>query len=231
MANYINHINIAENDYLIKDTTHPDIKFYYPTGTAAKTTSPYYCSRYDVTDTEVTQYVDGMMVWLEVPVAGNGTYGTGFQINSLGYKPIVYNVNSMISTRYGVGSRIWCIYNSTQTATLYVDSASAQTITGCWQVMDYTVNTNATSAIDNYFRPYAGSDTYRYKLMMEGDNHRLYPVVMTNQEDGTQVNKTPQTASVKPWNIWWYASTTTVSTGTVFAAQTIYQFASLGNTC
>ena len=231
MANYINHINIAENDYLIKDTTHPDIKFYYPTGTAAKTTTPFYCARYDVTDADVTEYKDGMMVWLQVPVAGNGSYGTGLQINSLGYKPIVYNVNSMISTRYGVGSRIWCIYNSTQTATLYVNSASAQTVTGCWQVMDYTVSTNATSIIDQYFRPYAGATTYRYKLLVEGTDHRLYPIVTTNQEDATQVNKIPLTTGFKPWNIWYYATTTTIATGAVFAASTIYPAGALANTC
>lgn len=134
---YIAQIKIPNNDtpYRIKDTTHPEIKFYYPTGTAAVTTSPYYCARYDVTDTEVTAYTDGMMVWFEVPVAGNGTYGTGLQINSLGYKPIVCDTNTPIGNRYSVGSRIWCIYNSTQTATLYINSATATTVTGCWQVM------------------------------------------------------------------------------------------------
>lgn len=138
MANYINHINIGNSDYLIKDTTHPEIKFYYPTGTAAVTTSPYYCARYDVTDAEVTAYADGMMVWFEVPVVGNNTYGTGLQINSLGYKPIVCDTNTPIGSRYSVGSRIWCIYNSTQTATLYINSATSTTVTGCWQVMDYS---------------------------------------------------------------------------------------------
>lgn len=147
MANYINHINIGSSDYLIKDTTHPEIKFYYPTGTAAKTTSPYYCARYDVTDTEVTEYKDGMMVWFEVPVAGNGTYGTALQINSLGYKPIVYNTDNMVGTRYPAGSRIWCIYNSTQTAQLYVNSANPSTITGCWQVMDYSQDGASTEVI------------------------------------------------------------------------------------
>lgn len=78
MSNYLTKINRSGTEYIVKDATHKDIKFYYPTGTAAKTSSPYYCSRWDVTDTEVTAYEDGMMVWLEVPIAGNGTYGTGF---------------------------------------------------------------------------------------------------------------------------------------------------------
>lgn len=87
------------------------------------------------------------MVWFEVPVAGNGTYGTALQINSLGYKPIVYNTDNMVGTRYPAGSRIWCIYNSTQTAQLYVNSASPSTITGCWQVMDYSQDGASTEVI------------------------------------------------------------------------------------
>jgi len=112
------------------------------TGTAAKTSSPYCCSRWDVTDESVTEYKDGMAVCLKIPVAGNDTYGIGFQINSLGYKPVVYNVNSLIGTRYGKGAVVWCVYNATQTANLYYNSSSASTVTGCWQVMDYYYNSN-----------------------------------------------------------------------------------------
>ena len=224
MANYINHINIGNSDYHIKDTTHPEIKFYYPTGTAAKTSSPYYCSRWDVTDTEVTSYVDGMMVWLEVPVAGNGTYGTGLQINSLGYKPVVYNVNSMVSTRYGVGARIWCIYNSTQTGSLYLNASSATTVTGCWQIMDYDSNTTMTyGTIQYYFRPYAGQAIYRYKFVAQGVDNRVYPIVTTNQSNTTQVAKTPTTTPLRPWKIWWYNTTTTISAGAVVGANTLME--------
>ena len=62
------------------------------TGTPAVTTSPYYhCTRWDVADSEVTEYKDGMVVCVKVPDngLGNGSYGTALQINSLGYKPVV----------------------------------------------------------------------------------------------------------------------------------------------
>lgn len=108
-------------------------------GTTAVTSSPYHCAKYDVTDTRVTEYVDGMIVNIKVPVAGNGSYGTGFQINNLGYKPIVYGTNSMISTRYPVDGVIIATYNSTITGRLYLGNG-AETITGCWQVMDYDLN-------------------------------------------------------------------------------------------
>ena len=120
------------------------------TGTAAKTTSPYWCARWDVADPKVTEYYDGMLVCVKVPVAGNGSYGTALQINDLGYKPIVWNLNSMISTRYSVGSVVWAAYNATQTATLYLGNGS-QTITGCWQVMDYNSDTTNISNVRRYY--------------------------------------------------------------------------------
>lgn len=120
------------------------------TGTEAKTSSPYWCARWDVADPKVTEYFDGMLVCVKVPVAGNGSYGTALQINDLGYKPIVFALNSMITTRYPVGSVVWAVYNATQTATLYLGNGS-QTITGCWQVMDYNSDTTNISNVRRYY--------------------------------------------------------------------------------
>lgn len=137
---YINNITLPNSSsYDLQDKR---IYIYRTvTGTAAVTTSPYYCSRYSVTDDSISAYEDGMVVCIKVPVAGNGTYGTALQINSLGYKPIVYGTNSMVGTRYPVNGVIWAVYNSTQTGSLYLNSASASSVTGCWQVMDYDANT------------------------------------------------------------------------------------------
>lgn len=87
------------------------------TGTTAVTSSPYSAAKWQVTDSNVTAYTDGMIIDIKVPVAGNSSYGTVLQINELGYKPVVYNVNSMIGTRYSVNSHIFAVYNATQTAT------------------------------------------------------------------------------------------------------------------
>jgi len=163
MANYITKINDSGTEYNIKDIDAPFYRRYRPTGTAAVTSSPYYAARYDITDTTITAYEDGMIVSLIVPVAGNANYGTAFQINSLGYKPITCGASSMIGTRYGVGATILAVYNSTATGVLYLGSGS-QTITGAWQVMDYDADTK--DGIDSYFRPYAGQAIYMYKLVM-----------------------------------------------------------------
>ena len=123
----------------IKDgTIHRIYRTYRSvTGTAAVTSSPYSSTKWSVTDSNVTAYTDGMVVDIKVPAIGDNVVGTVFQINSLGYKPVVYNKNSMIGPGYEIGSHISMVYNSSQSATWYNNSASATASTGCWQVMDY----------------------------------------------------------------------------------------------
>lgn len=201
-------------------------------GTAAVTTSPYYAARYDVTDENINAYKDGMMVSLKVPVAGHGTYGTCFQINNLGYKPIVCNINTMISNRYGVNSQIICVYNSEQTATAYLGGGS-QTITGCWQVCDYDANSTTTyGTINYYFRPYVGANAlYRYKLCALDKDNRIVPMTITEQTSTTQVAKVPNSVAFRPDNIWLYNTTTTINAGALINAQTLLDIGYLANGC
>lgn len=56
------------------------IRFYKPTGIAAKTSSPYTCSQYVIADSEQFVPVDGMTIKVRIPVAGNGTYGTAIVV-------------------------------------------------------------------------------------------------------------------------------------------------------
>jgi len=132
----LNKLDSFEN---IKDgTIHRIYRVYRSVmGTAAVTDSPYTSAKWTVTDSDVTAYSDGMVVDVKVPVLGDENYGTVFQINSLGFKPVVYNKNSMIGSRYEVGSHIAMVYNSSQTASWYNNGSTATSSTGCWQVMDY----------------------------------------------------------------------------------------------
>lgn len=181
------------------------------TGTAAKTSSPYYCARWDVTDENVTEYFDGMVVCLKIPVAGHGTYGTALQINELGYKPVVYNVNTAISTRYGVGSVLWCVYNSTQTATLYINSASASTITGCWQVMDYDANTNTIGyqlRTNSSARSPVTRTRYYRILFSSADNTKWVPA-NTGYDNSATSRKTVNQNPINPFGRIVYCSAST----------------------
>lgn len=181
------------------------------TGNAAKTSSPYYCARWDVTDENVTEYFDGMVVCLKIPVAGNGTYGTALQINELGYKPVVYNVSSMISTRYSVGSVLWCVYNATQTAKLHINSASASTITGCWQVMDYNSDTNTTGyqlRTNSSVRPVL-TRTGCYRLLFSNVDNTKWVPANTEYDNSATSRKTVNQNPINPFGRIVYCNVTT----------------------
>ena len=105
-------------------------------GVAAKQASPYCCAKYDVTDVNVLAYADRMVVCLDIPVVGDDNYGVGFQINSLGYKPVIMNDGATIGASYNAGEILWLVYDSSQQADLYIDSTSAVSITGCWRVVN-----------------------------------------------------------------------------------------------
>ena len=189
------------------------------TGTAAVTATPYTHAKWDVVDESVTEYRDGMIVCVKVPVAGNGSYGTGLQINSLGYKPVVFNVNSMIGTRYSVGAVVWAVYNSTQTASMYVNSASASTITGCWQVMDYDTDTTAIYTLQRYNGTrVVSADLLRYVIAFRKNETTIVPihsVAGTGTAENTAVttsNKTMTTESFDPFGeIYQYATNTKIA--------------------
>ena len=146
-----NALTIGNKSYDGSEAIDGGIGVYYKTGTgtAAVTTSPYTFAKWDCTDERVTELYDGLMMLYKVPVAGNGTYGTCFQVNSLGYHPVVSVVNTMVGTRYGVNSTILLVYDSTVSANVYNNSASAAAISGVWCVVnDYdSGNTNTVPAV------------------------------------------------------------------------------------
>lgn len=138
---------------LYANQSMPDGVFFLSnvSGTAAVTSSPYTSAKWytTVNDNRITSLYSGLTIALKIPVAGNGTYGTVLNVNGLGDHPVVYNINTMIGNRYSAGSTIMLIYNATQTATGYANSASATTYTGCWQMEDYATKTELNTAIGN----------------------------------------------------------------------------------
>lgn len=200
------------------------LRYVTGTGTAAKTSSPYISAKWEADIDDISEYYDGLTIVYKVPVAGNGSYGTVLQINSLGYHPVLRAVNSMVSTRYAVNATVALVYNSSISGAFYNNSASATTVQGAWMVVnDIDNDTTASRGYNDYYlRAYAGSALYRYKLCMLGENNRMYPIVTTDQSSTTQVTKAVQTANLKPHKIWLYNATTTVSAGSVIGAQTLY---------
>lgn len=210
-------------DYIGVSVPGETIRFYpSPVGTAAVTTSGHRTSAiWDITDSRISDIYSGMRITVKVPVAGNSTYGTVIRFNNGEMHPVVYNVNTNISTRYSVNSFVECTYDATGTGTYYDDNNTAKTATGVWKIMDYDSNTTTAYGLyDYYLRPYVGAETiYRYKLVAMGLDNRIVPMTVTNQENTTQVAKVPTQVAFRPWKIWFYASTDTAAAGTLIAGQ------------
>lgn len=239
-----NQTTTTADDYIKNKPDIPIINAVTETysSTAANTTKPFSASiwRVDLSD-KVTELYSGLTILIKVPVAGNGTYGTLLRIDgtdsaddtSENLYPVCANVTTMVSTRYAVGCIIPLTFDATQAGqTLYYNSASAYTTTangtgwtkpGCWKIADYSTGDTTTGREGYYYlRPYAGQAVYRYKYLMEGADGRLYPIVTTNQTSDTSVTKTPTTVGLRPWKIWYYNHTDTVSAGAAFGAQRVY---------
>ena len=196
-------------------------------GTAAVTSSPYTASKWYTTtdDPRITSLYSGLTISLKIPIAGNGSYGTLLNVNGLGDHPVVYNVNSYISTRYAVGGTIHLTYNATQTATAYNNGTSATTYTGCWQMEDYDStniyqlrDNNAAIAVDS-----SAGALYRYEICFMNRNGNLIPYNNTTNATTTYT----KALNAQPFDpfapIYYYSSTTTVNAGSNAGASSLYQ--------
>ena len=196
-------------------------------GTAAKTSSPYCAALWYTSenDDRITSLYNGLTIVVEVPVAGNSSYGCLLNINGLGDHPVVWNINSQIGTRYGVGSTVLITYNETQTATAYYNTTASTTYTGVWQVCSdysqadiYQIKTNNSKLTVNAS---AGS-LYRYMLCMTNKNNELIPFNNTSNAVSTYT-KAFNSQPFDPFGpIWYYATTTTVSAGGQPSASYMY---------
>lgn len=229
---------------LYANQSMPDGVFFLSnvSGTAAVTSSPYTSAKWytTVNDNRITSLYSGLTIALKIPIAGNGTYGTVLNVNGLGDHPVVYNINSMISTRYSVGSTIMLTYNATQTATGYANSSSATTYTGCWQMEDYDT-TNVYQLRDNNAQirvlnedGMSTNNLYRYQLCLslppmgkETDDWYMFGgIIPYNGVDNATTNytKTLFGGDFDPFGpIYYYNSTTTVNAGSNVAANTLFQ--------
>ena len=213
---------------LYANQSMPDGVFFLSnvSGTAAVTSSPYTAAKWytTVNDNRITSLYSGLTIALKIPVTGHWTYGTLLNVNGLGDHPVVYNVNTMIGNRYSAGSTIMLIYNATQTATGYSNSASATTYTGCWQMEDYDT-TNVYQLKDNNANiPIWGTNLYRYQLCFT--NTLTGYLIPYNEVDNATTNytKTLNDAPFDPYGpIYFYSSTTTVNAGNTVAAGALFQ--------
>lgn len=113
--------------------------------------------------------------------------------------------------------------STTPYSSLAVSTSATTSITDGWLLQTSYADGNTLSTPDYYFRPYSGAyPIYRYKLLVQNKDNKLLPLTLTNQEDTTQVVKTPLSDPFRPRNIWFYNSTTTINANAVSTSQALY---------
>ena len=209
------------------------IPFFTGTGTAAKTSSPYDSARWiyngasEITLDANGKPADGTTICVRVPVAGNGTYGTGLSLdNGVNYYPVCANVNTMVGTRYAVDASVILTFNSSKSGTLYNNSASGTSVTGIWQVADYTVTDAIGYQIRSNSASRVTSDSCRYYKIFfsSADDKKWVPACADSKNNATSA-KTVITTPINPFGPIVYNSSTTAFTAntTVVTANSTWQ--------
>lgn len=220
----INDARISDNDI----TNWNDNSFYFVQGTSSQagssTSGSVRSTKWEGTITGITTPTNGLKIAYRI--GGNKGVSTGGAVLSIDggttYYPVVYNVNTVISTRYDVGSMLLLTFNSTQTATAYMESGVSSEITGCWQAMDYD-STSTYQIKGQYGTMTTSGATYRYRILFtSADGTQWVPSntsTSTNATASRTVNQTP----IDPFGrIVYYNYTTAKSANTTMTASYLY---------
>lgn len=158
-------------------------------------------------------YYNGLTIDYLLPYAGNSSAAT-LNLSGLGAKPVYYGNSATggTTTHYGANTVIHLTY--------VIDSAF-NSGNGCWKASNYYDSNTVDRLRNSYFRPYAGEAIYRYKFVMQGADNRVYPIVITDQTNATQVAKVPTQVGLRPGRIWYYNTTGTVAAGAVVGANSL----------
>lgn len=169
-----------------------------------------------------------MKIVVRIPRAGVSTAGAVLSIDGgTTYYPVAYNVNTVFTSHFPVGSTKLFTFNSTQTMKCYpTSSSSGVTVTGVWQAdADYNTDSLIVRGVKAYyFRPYAAQTIYKYKLVALDQNRKLVPLVTndnTTDPLAAVTTLTPTTQGFRPDKIFWYMGTATISSGSRVAADTL----------
>ena len=207
----------------LKVTGNYNGAFYYVAGTAGTNAGDWiaYLS-------EVSTPYTGLKLAYKIPIAGNNSSTARTLTNDDGttvsatYTWLKFN-GKWYKCYYAATDALTTHYNTVNSVVeLIFDSTLNSNAGGFRAFADYNSNTtNAYGYLDFYFRPYVGTTLYRYKFCALDKDNRLQPIVTTNQENATIVTKTPNTVALRPYKIWWYNTTTTISAGTVIGANVL----------
>ena len=178
---------------------------------------------------------NGMLITCEIPVAGHD-YGVFISIdNGVTYKPISVTNTGRLTTHFEADRMITLVYDSNaRTDSVYTANGSTvrTNITdGGWRVVNYyDSNSGDYNQRELYLRPYAATNTYRYKLGGLDRDNRFQPIVITNQTSSTIVAKSTNTAEFcVSKGLYYFSSTATINDGSLLSNQCLYKSISTPN--
>ena len=176
-----------------------------------------------------------MLITCEIPVAGHD-YGVFISIdNGVTYKPISVTNTGRLTTHFEADRMITLVYDSNaRTDSVYtVNGSTVRTnITdGGWRVVNYyDSNSGDYNQRELYLRPYAATNTYRYKLGGLDRDNRFQPIVITNQTSSTIVAKSTNTAEFcVSKGLYYFNSASTINAGSLLSNQCLYKSISTPN--
>ena len=152
----------------------------------------------------ITTPYNGMRIWVKVPLAGVSTAGVVLSINgnnNADYYPVVYNVNTVLTSHFPVNSYKCLVFTTGNPNTVkgYLTSNTATNYTSYWHAdANYDTNTTMTyGTLAYYFRPYVKEAVYRYKLVMLDQDNRLVPLSKTNLAETVYADYASSTSYAK----------------------------------
>lgn len=162
----------------------------------------------------ITSYYEGLYILFKI--GRNGSSTTTLNINGIGPITCYRYSNSKLTTHFGINAIIPFVYTTLNG--------------GSWMVASDTYD-STDPYTDRYNQTFvAGETIYRYKLVMEAPDGKLYPLTITDDVNGNLTNKVPTTAELAVFgHILMYMASSTITAGTAggryyMASQGLFSF-------
>lgn len=175
----------------------------------------------------ITEPYEGMKIWVKIPRAGVSTAGVVLSLNgntNANYYPVVYNVNTVLTSHYAANSYKCFIFTTGNANTVngYLTSGTATGFTSYWHAEADYDSTNVYQLRQNssIWANKTGYASNRYTLLFEVDGG--LSGAATTIATGT--TKTTVTFKYIPGgNIFYYSTNGSIANNSNFSASGLYE--------
>ena len=195
------------NSYVIGGGAASDWGSNIPFGTITNVSG----TAFSATVPGVTQLRDGVCAYIRNDDTNTSASGWTLNVNGLGAKPVYQSMAaaSAVTTTFNKNYTMLFIYNSSRVAG------------GCWDLFYGYYSTTNYNIRDNQATKTAAAAVYRYMFCFTNNSGQLVP--SCNTSNSTATTKTLSTTAFNPHApIYFYSTTTTVSSGSAPSASYLY---------